>query len=540
MFIWLVYAFVALLLLGSSASVVYYLQPGHKSNSASNITFPLVSSSLFSSYCISASSVASIALSLLTLFLVPIDVYLLQHSRNENIQMTEEILTQFYRISLMILIVYLSIIAPLAYNYAKQRELAHVTLNFDTKEHLKVAIKRTLCMLIGIGLLLSIFTVLLLCGRPKSESQVEWIKPLLKISYDFNTFVQILVGTLIVCGLYIWIFVCAQGLAFVPLAGLLMEGNSDEQMTSDGSTFQELLRENDMEREAIEQTQIALHARYIKQPGQLEPDPVLMSVADQERIHRIKSRKEQLRERQHVLEDNMKRALRSQRRWKCWRIPLGLLCLCLSISIIISALTTNFEKLLRSDFRQGFVMDGPSHLTVVDTLLVASSQFFPMDYILFGILFYYIFIVSFRVLMRGQVRLLCLQFGRVKPRLTAASTITIASFVIVYVALIGLFSLLTLAPQYSSFGHQTYVNAQTNQTRMCTLKEAVVGPHCRVTRVAELYNSIVVSMPTFGLLMFLGQWLFALSYIPWSFFAYSLAKPLKDPDPKMENLLSNY
>nr|CCA22784.1 conserved hypothetical protein [Albugo laibachii Nc14] len=539
MFIWLVYAIVALLLLGSSASVVHYLQPSQKSNFASTANITLASTSVFSSYFISASSIAAITLSLLTLFLVPIDVYVVEHSLNENFRMTQQVLAQFYQITLMILVAYSSIVAPLAYNYAKQREMAHVTLIFDTKQHLKLAVKRTLCMLIGISLLFSIFTVLLLCGRPKNEPRVDWIKALIKFSYDFETFVQILVGTLILCGLYIWIFVCARGLAHVPLVGLLMEDHSEEQATSDGNTFQELLRENDMEREAIEQTQIALHARYIKQPGQTEPDPVLMSVADQERLHRIKLRKEQLSARQQVLEDNMRRTLRSRRRWKCWRIPLGLICLCLSVSIIISVLTTNVEKLLRSDFRQGFVTDRPSHLTVIDALLVASSQFFPMDYILFGILFYYIFIVSFRVLMQGQVHLLCLQFGWVKPRLTAASTVTLASLVMVYVVLICLFSLLTIAPQYASFGHQTFVDAETNQSRMCTLKEAAAGSHCRVTRLAEFYNSMVLSMPTFGLLFFLGQWLFAFSFIPWSFLAYSLAKPLKDPDPKMEKLLGN-
>ncbi|CAI5722902.1 unnamed protein product [Hyaloperonospora brassicae] len=539
--VWLLYAGVALLLLLVSTSFVLYAQPKHGASSSlaafahtSTLSAaPLsVSSRFVNSVCVLA-----LYASLLCLFTAPVDVYLLDNAL-PHVPSNARALRVLYRVYLALLALYSFGGAPLAYNYAKQTEIAHLTLRFSARERLFAAAKRTVCFLLGLSLLLLVVMVVLLCGKPAS-SDIEWLRPLLRFSSDLETFLRLLVGTLALTGMYLWLCVCSRGLASVPLVGLLMEDHSiDENMT----TFEALLRENALESRATAQTRDTIVQRYaVKQQ---------MSGADQERLSQLKTRAQLLEERRDVLRENLQRFALTGK-LTCWKIPIGVVLMLLSLLIVTSMLSTSVDKMAHSSFARGFLLNAPKFPNPMDLLLVIASRVFPLDYVVFAVLFVYLFAVSLVVLKRHGLQFLCFRLGRLQPRLTSAATMTILSLVLMQLAMVGLFALLTLAPQYATFGHQTFVDA-SGRVVPCSLEEAANAAaaaaksggqpdHCRMTQLARFYNALAVELPMFGTAFFVGQLLFAAAFVPWIAHAYCMAKKLDDPtDPKRQRLLDDY
>ncbi|KAG6613121.1 lysosomal cobalamin transporter [Phytophthora cinnamomi] len=467
--VWLLYASVALVLLLLSTSLVLYAQPKHGASSslaafAGTSTLsaaPLTVSSRF----VNGVCVLALYISLLCLFTAPVDVYLLENA------------------------------------------LPHV----PTTDRLYAALKRTACFLMGLSLLLVMAMVVLLCGKPAS-SDIDWLRPLLKFSSDLETFLRLLVGILALTGMYLWLFVCSRGLASVPLVGLLMEDHSiDENMT----TFEDLLQENAMETQATKQTRETILQRYAVEQQ--------MSGADQERLSQLKTREKLLEERREVLNANLRRFALTGK-LSCWKIPIGVVLMILSLLIVVSMLITSIDKMAHSNFEH---------------------------YVVFAVLFVYLFTISLVVLKRHGLQFLCFRLGRLQPRLTSAATMTMLSLVLMQLAMVGLFALLTLAPQYATFGHQMFANA-SGRVVPCTLEEAAnaaaaaaksggLPAHCRMTQLARFYNTLAVELPMFGTAFFVGQLFFAAAFVPWIAHAYCMAKRLDDPiDPKRQRLLSDY
>jgi LMBR1 domain-containing protein 1 len=466
---WLLYAAVGVVLLLLSAFVVLYFQPQNAAATslpsfagASTISAaPLQITSRF----VSIVCVLALYTALLCLFTAPVDVFLLENAL-PHVHANANALRILYQVYLGILAVYTFVGAPLVYNYARQTEIAHITMLFRPRQRLAVAVKRTLCFLLGLGVLLALAMALLLCGKPTS-SDIDWLKPLLHLSTDLAALFRLVIGILVLSGVYLWVFVCARGLACVPLVGLLMEDHGENE---NKTTFEDLLRENAMETQATDQTKDTILKRYVVDQR--------MSRLDSERLEQLRLREQLLKDRRAVLHANLERFSQTNR-WGCWRVPLGLVLLLCSLLLLVSMLITSLDKMVHSSFAKGFLLDAPRFPNPIDGLLVLASRSFPLDYILFGLVFVYFFAVSFIVLLRHGVRVLCFRLDRLQPRLTSASTMTMVSLIMIYLAIVGLFSVLTLAPQYATFGHQRYADPETGVVLPCTLRRR---PRARPTR----------------------------------------------------------
>ncbi|KAF1790535.1 hypothetical protein GQ600_2793 [Phytophthora cactorum] len=487
--VWLLYASVALVLLLLSTALVLYAQPKHGASSslaafAGTSTLsaaPLTVSSRF----VNGVCILALYIALLCLFTAPVDVYLLENAL-PHVPSNVRALRVMYQVYFAALALYSFVGAPLAYNYAKQTEIAHLTLKFSARSRLYAAIKRTACFLLGLSFLLIMLMVVLLCGKPASS--------------DIDC------GILALTGMYLWLFVCSRGLASVPLVGLLMEDHSiDENMT----TFEDLLQENAMETQATKQTKETILQRYAVEQQ--------MSGADQERLSQLKTRETLLEERREVLNANLQRFALTGK-LSCWKIPIGVVLIILSLLIVVSMLVTSIDKMAHSNFERGFLLNAPEFPNPMDLLLVLASRVFPLDYVVFAVLFVYLFTISLIVLKRHGLQFLCFRLGRLQPRLTTAATMTMLSLVLMQLAMVGLFALLTLAPQYATFGHQMFADV-SGRVMPCTLQEAA-NAAAAAAKSGEL--------PMFGTAFFLGQFLFAAAFVPWIAHAYCMAKKLDD------------
>ncbi|CEG39677.1 uncharacterized protein PHALS_09914 [Plasmopara halstedii] len=425
----------------------------------------------------------------LCLFTAPVDVFLLENAL-PYVSLNVRALQTMYHVYFAALALFFFVGAPLAYNYAKQTEIAHLTLKFSAQSRFYAAAKRTGCFLLAL------------------------------ISTGSDRYLS---------------FHPIRGLASVPVVGLLMEDhNIDENKT----TFEELLHENAMETQATTQTRETILQRYAVEQQ--------MSGADQERLSQLKTREKLLEERRDVLNANL-RKFASIGKLSCWKIPIGVILIILSLMIVTSILITSIDKMAHSGFEQGFLLNSPEFFNPMDLLLVLASRVFPLDYVVFTVLFVYLFAISLIVLKRHGLQFLCFRLGRLQPRLTSAATMTMLSLVLMQLAVIGLFALLTMAPQYATFGHQTFSDA-AGQVVPCTLQEAAKAAaaggsptHCRLTQMARFYNGLAVELPMFGAAFFLGQLIFATAFVPWIAHAYCMAKKLADPiDSTHQPLLSDY
>ncbi|EEY68750.1 uncharacterized protein PITG_19127 [Phytophthora infestans T30-4] len=441
--VWILYASVALVLFLLSTALILYAQP---KNGASSSLAAFAGTSTLSAAPLTVSSrfvncvcILALYVSLLCLFTAPVDVYLLENAL-PHVPANIRALRVMYQVYFAALALYSFVGAPLAFNYAKQTEIAHLTLKFSTRDRLYAATKRTACFLLGLSFLLVMLMVVLLCGKP-ANSDIDWLRPLLKFSSDLETFLRLLVGILALTGMYLWLFVCSRGLASVPLVGLLMEDHSiDENM----ATFEDLLQENAMETQATKQTRETILQRYVVEQQ--------MSGADQERLSQLKTREKLLEERREVLNANLQKFALTGK-LSCWKIPIGVVLIILSLLIVVSMLITSIDKMAHSNFERGFLLNAPEFPNPMDLLLVLASRVFPLDYVVFAVLFVYLFTISLIVLMRHGLQFLCFRLGRLQPRLTSAATMTMLSLVLMQLAMVGLFALLTLAPHLEGCRH---------------------------------------------------------------------------------------
>ncbi|KAF1790347.1 hypothetical protein GQ600_13225 [Phytophthora cactorum] len=431
--VWLLYASVALVLLLLSTALVLYAQPKHGASSsleafAGTSTLsaaPLTVSSRF----VNGVCILALYIALLCLFTAPVDVYLLENA-----------LPHVYFAAL-------ACIPSLEHPGLQLRQAngdCTLTLKFSAGATLR-CYQAHRCFLLGLSFLLIMLMVVLLCGKPASS--------------DIDC------GILALTGMYLWLFVCSRGLASVPLVGLLMEDHSiDENMT----TFEDLLQENAMETQATKQTKETILQRYAVEQQ--------MSGADQERLSQLKTR-----------ESFWKSRFALTGKLSCWKIPIGVVLIILSLLIVVSMLVTSIDKMAHSNFERGFLLNAPEFPNPMDLLLVLASRVFPLDYVVFAVLFVYLFTIS------------------LIPRLTTAATMTMLSLVLMQLAMVGLFALLTLAPQYATFGHQMFADV-SGRVMPCTLQEAANAAaaaaksggqptHCRMTQLARFYNALAVELP---------------------------------------------
>lgn len=69
------------------------------------------------------------------------------------------------------------------------------------------------------------------------------------------------------------------------------------------------------------------------------------------------------------------------------------------------------------------------------------------------------------------------------------------------------FTLLTMAPQYASYGRQKYVDVVTGDESRCS-RDAPVDAKCRLTVIATLMDTISLNMTFFSIAFYYLTWIF--------------------------------
>ncbi len=84
------------------------------------------------------------------------------------------------------------------------------------------------------------------------------------------------------------------------------------------------------------------------------------------------------------------------------------------------------------------------------------------------------------------------------------------SFMLCLMILATMLEILTLAPQYSTFGTQTFSNNSMYKNLPCKLTLISSKDECKMTNISKFYNRISISLPFFSTIFYIANWLLIL------------------------------
>lgn len=166
-----------------------------------------------------------------------------------------------------------------------------------------------------------------------------------------------------------------------------------------------------------------------------------------------------------------------------------------------------------------------------------ASKVFPFDYVLVGGVILWFFVCTLYGVTQIGVRFFCVRMYNFRPGKTPHNGLMMAIWFVMFVVLAINIQLLSLAPNYAMFGHQFYLGGKSDTSTshascVVALKEpstfnkayataeqkALYKAYpenylCVHTQLYGFYVGITIHMPIFGLIFFVGQWLFLLAYL---------------------------
>ncbi|ELP91895.1 LMBR1 domain containing protein, putative [Entamoeba invadens IP1] len=154
-------------------------------------------------------------------------------------------------------------------------------------------------------------------------------------------------------------------------------------------------------------------------------------------------------------------------------IFFGLVFTLLGAVIIVSLLISLVVSIVKSScgITCGFVLDDPNSLNPIDMALRMLGMFFPLDYLLYGILIGFVIFSTLNGIVKIDVRIFCIQLFEVKVKETWPQGLLATGVIVTFATYAFLNLLYYFAPIYSTFGNQKYSIDQ--ETIQCSLQAPV-------------------------------------------------------------------
>jgi LMBR1 domain-containing protein 1 len=185
-----------------------------------------------------------------------------------------------------------------------------------------------------------------------------------------------------------------------------------------------------------------------------------------------------------------------------FRVVIGVCCLALSWVIAAGILLVSLDKFYNSEcgFKCGYILTVNTFYNPVDSVLVELSKAFPFDFAAFVVLISYFYIASLYGVIRLGIRFLCLAIFEVRRKRTMPQGLLISAVIMMFMFLGMSLEILTIAPQYSTFGSQSISDGSA-----CSLDTI---DQCSMTNTAKIFNKISIGVPLFSGLTYWLNWVF--------------------------------
>jgi len=322
--------------------------------------------------------------------------------------------------------------------------------------------------------------------------QKNGLKKILSSQNIGEASISFAIACLTVIGYLFWIIYTAYGLSAFPI-GIIKGKKHIAEDTSDITSNLQVTKEKAS----------AIQSKYLSGAKKI-------SKKDSEQLDLLK-RKERILARQNT---------RLQGEYTGWRkvwsmmkpfmFIFGILFLLFSIIIWVSILLTNIDKAANSGTfcgsQCGFILAYPKVFNPLDYMLTELSKYFPLDYIVLGLIIFYIFFTTLSGIIQIGVRFLWVNLYKIRRGSTPPQGLLLASVILMFSVLSLNMELTTLAPRYANWGSQTYINPNSTVVVPCSL-DAPPGA-CYMTQIGTIINRISIRTTFFGIIFFGATWIF--------------------------------
>ena len=188
------------------------------------------------------------------------------------------------------------------------------------------------------------------------------------------------------------------------------------------------------------------------------------------------------------------------------RYLVGVSLLLLSWLIVVSLVVHLLDQSVNSQcgYSCGFSLKTRSWPNPIGWTLSQSAKVFPLDYVVFGSVVFWLFACTVAGLGALDVRFMCMKLFSLRIHETMHNALMMAVGWLVLITVSFQYMLLNLATDYVSFGRAV------THTKCSHSKKS--DHHCKSTEIYYILSAIVMGYPIFGLVYFVLSWLFALVF----------------------------
>jgi LMBR1 domain-containing protein 1 len=415
----------------------------------------------------SLTTVASLTVALVSLLIIPIDIYSVSNKNYRSDVKLHAAIRAIYALLYGIIILLCFIAVPFSYFFYEKHD----------PENPRARIKRAfLYTIIFIAILIVLILVGLFLRNPSvfkgKDKPSEWAQNLVGEG-GFIGALSFFIGCVTVCGYLIWISYTAYGMSNLPLT-LIKGAKSFEQEKKEIG-------------KKIEKNQKKLSKQ--KDPRKAENENRKL----EKRLHQVRLA--------HQGINRLKVLLRP------FGIVFGVVFFAISLLITVSIFLTLIDRLVNHigcGIACGFILSHSGIFNPLDRLLVLLSHAFPLDFILLLVIILYLYLATLNGIVYWGIRLCCIKLYSFREARTPPQGLLIGSVFLMINLLAIENQILTIAPSYAMFGSQRIM--VDNVSTACGLNYVNstdnIQDECVPTQIGGIINLISLKSPIFGLIFF--------------------------------------
>lgn len=451
-------------------------------------------------------SVLGLTFTLMTSFLLPVDVFLVSFMKNSNgtfkdwatnstRQTVEDSVSYVYYGLYAIILVFAFFLLPLVYFAYEEKDDEHS----NTSQRFCTALKFTFVFVLIAATLLLIGAYVPYSSVPGNSTTWDKFEHVI-VDLDKSRIQDALFLVLFVLttfGMIFMIFYTGMGLSCFPVG--LVRGSrkpEDEQSSVREKKFKV-------------QTKISALMEK-KQSGKKLSSREQRTLVDLQEEERLMTEQENYLERSQ----NTRVVFRKLRpMFRVLNIVVGVVGILFGFFLWLSLLLTNIDKLLNSHgYHTGYILKERFLPNPFDFVMVQAQKVFPLDYILFFVIVAFLVVCTVSAIRYFGVWCLCVRMYKIRPHRTQPQGLIILCVILMYTVLAMNILLFSLSPQYTTYGSQHYqvVNETTHTVEV------------KPCNTEETFDNCVVTRGSFMIMRFFYKaWIFGVAYywMTWAFLA---------------------
>ncbi|KAL1637067.1 hypothetical protein SLS56_000723 [Neofusicoccum ribis] len=209
----------------------------------------------------------------------------------------------------------------------------------------------------------------------------------------------------------------------------------------------------------------------------------------------------------------------------------GIVLMIFALLVFVSMLITGIDKAKNSICKSGcgYVLGHINIFQPINWIFVQSSKVFPIDYVIFLLLILFLFSASVVGIATVGIRFLWIVIFQIRKGHTSPQALLLATILLTLMVLAINYSVaMIIAPQYATFGSQTYCDRPAHHPgeqpdcsnhksaiKPCTelAENPVAKDVCTPSVVTTFINRVTVNFPFFGVVDFWAQFAFLAVYL---------------------------